>query len=461
MKKIYVLLLAAAVTAGFYSCKKESDSTGKTPVPAGQNIHAMAKAVYSTFPETFESGTKGAYAAASVTLSTGSWYFDNALLGTLATDHKNGTKCVRIQSTGTITMQFDVTNGASQVDIVHATFGTDGAGSWGLWYSTDGGTNWTQTGSNVNTTSATPTTATFLMNINGNVRFQVRKLTGNRLNFDDFSITDNDTAGSGGGGGGTVGGPATRDDNMGMGNPSGATTNTSNTSNYLMVKTQYALSYNNGKGMANWVSWHLSTAWKGSAVRCDCFKGDPTLPTGYFKAVNSSYTGSGFDRGHMCPSADRDGSDADNEATFYMTNITSQAPNLNQGPWNDLEAYCRTLITAGNELYIISGGYGTGGTGSSGAANTIASGSINVPSHFWKVIVVLPIGTGDASRVSTSTRVIAVDMPNTQTSNTHTWGYYRTSVDAIETATGYDFLSAVSTTVQSTVEASVDNGPTN
>ena len=290
------------------------------------------------------------------------------------------------------------------------------------------------------------------MTVSGNVRFQVRKLSGGRLNIDDITITDNASGG----------GTATRDDNMGMGNPSGATTSTSNSNNYLMVKTQYALSYNNSKGMANWVSWHLSTAWKGTATRCDCFTQDASLPSGYFKASTSNYTSTGFDRGHMCPSDDRDGSSTDNAATFLMTNITPQAPHLNQITWEALESYCRTLITQGNELYIIAGGYGTGGSGSNGGTtSTIASGSINVPSHFWKVIVVLPIGTSDVSRVTTSTRVIAVDMPNTQTVNNHTWDYYRTTVDAIESATGYDFLSNVSTSIQSTIESTVDNGPTN
>lgn len=38
-------------------------------------------------------------------------------------------------------------------------------------------------------------------------------------------------------------------------------------------------------------------------------------------------------------------------------------------------------------------------------------------------------------------------------------GYYRTTVDAIENSTGYDFLSNVSASIQSAVEAQVDNGP--
>lgn len=177
--------------------------------------------------------------------------------------------------------------------------------------------------------------------------------------------------------------------------------------------------------------------------------------------MTSNYTNTGFDRGHQCPSDDRDFSATDNAATFLMTNIMPQAPKLNQITWAALETYCRTLIAAGNELYIIAGGYGTGGTGSNGGVtNSIAGGAINVHSYYWKVIVVLPIGSNDVSRVTTSTRVIAVKMPNTQTVSNQAWGTYRFSVNSIESLTGYDFLSNVSTSIQSVIEASVDNGPT-
>jgi endonuclease G len=69
-------------------------------------------------------------------------------------------------------------------------------------------------------------------------------------------------------------------------------------------------------------------------------------------------------------------------------------------------------------------------------------------------------GTNDVSRVTTSTRVIAVLMPNDQTCSSQPWGYYRTTVDNIESLTGYDFLSLVSASTQSVIEAKVDNGPT-
>ena len=457
MKRLFLLLTTAIVVLGMSNCSKSNNATQVIPAVTSAQHHNEERAVYTGWPETFESGTKASYTDGTVTLSTGIWDLNDALIGNLSTDRKDGTKSVRIENTGKVTMNFNVTNGASQVTIAHGVYGTDASSTWQLWYSTNSGSTWTQTGGTTTTSSTTLSTATYTMSVSGNVRFQVRKLTGGRLNIDDFNITDN--SGTGGGtGSDTV---ATRDDNMAMGNPSGATTNVSVPNNYLMVKPQYTLSYNNSKGEANWVSWHLSSAWLGSTDRCNCFTSDASLPASFFHATTSNYTSTGFDRGHLCPSGDRTYSDTDNARTFLMTNMTPQAPNMNEVTWEAFEDYCRTLATSGNELYIIAGWSGQGGTGSSGGTtNTIASGAINVPAYFWKIAVVLPVGTNDVSRVTTSTRVIAVKMPNIQTVNAHTWDYYRTSVDAIESLTGYDFLSNVPVSIQAVIEARIDSGPT-
>ena len=254
---------------------------------------------------------------------------------------------------------------------------------------------------------------------------------------------------------------ATRDANLALGNPSGAVANASTSpNNYLLVKAQYTMSYNKAQAKPNWVSWHLSSAWLGSTARQDNFAADQTLPSGWYRVGASSYSGSGFDRGHNCPSADRTGSTADNSATFLMSNMMPQAPTNNQQTWANLENYCRTLVNNGNELYIICGSYGKGGTGSNGYTTTIDNGNVTVPSNCWKVVVVLPVGDSDISRITSSTRVIAINTPNTTSINS-AWGGYRTTVDAIEAATGYDLLSAVPTSVQSAIESKTDSGPTN
>lgn len=242
-----------------------------------------------------------------------------------------------------------------------------------------------------------------------------------------------------------------------MGNPSGATTDVNNFSNYLMVKQQYAMAYHRDRGIPNWVSWHLDSTWLGNTPRQDDFRPDTTLPAGWYQVLATDYSGSGFDRGHHTPSADRTASVPDNSSTFLMTNMMPQAPDNNQGPWEQLESYLRTLVGQGNELYIIAGGAGTGGTGSNGGVtNTVAGGHVTVPAFTWKVIMVLPSGDNDVSRVSKNTRVIAVIMPNTQGIRTTPWQNFRVSVWKVEFLTGFNFFSNVPRQVQQLIEKRID-----
>ena len=144
-----------------------------------------------------------------------------------------------------------------------------------------------------------------------------------------------------------------------------------------------------------------------------------------------------------------------------MTNMMPQAPQNNQQTWASLENYTRTFLASGNEAYIICGSYGVGGTGSNGGVTTtLDGGRVTVPNRCWKVIVILPVGDNDVARITAATRIIAIDTPNINTLSEQ-WGDYRTSVDAIEAATGLDLLSALPLEVQAVVEAKVDNGPTN
>lgn len=251
--------------------------------------------------------------------------------------------------------------------------------------------------------------------------------------------------------------PASNSVHITMGNPSNAVTDENDPFNYLMDKPQYVLSYHRDRGIPNWTSWHLDPTWLGTTPRQDDFREDTSLPGGWYQVQETDYSGSGFDRGHHTPSADRTLTVADNSATFLMTNMLPQAPANNQGPWADLEGYLRTLVTAGNELYIIMGGSGQGGTGSNGGVTmTVANGHVVVPSQTWKVIIVISQGTDDVGRVTTTTRTIAVIMPNSQTINAD-WRTYRVSVDQVEALTGFDFFSNVPANIQAVIEAIVDN----
>ena len=54
----------------------------------------------STIKEDFETGSKGAYAAANVTLATGQWNLSDALIGGTTADVRNGIAAVRVRNSG-------------------------------------------------------------------------------------------------------------------------------------------------------------------------------------------------------------------------------------------------------------------------------------------------------------------------------------------------------------------------
>ncbi len=247
------------------------------------------------------------------------------------------------------------------------------------------------------------------------------------------------------------------DEHLVMGNPTNATADVNQPTNYLLSKPQYALSYNRDRGTPNWVSWHLDTSWLGSASRQNDFRPDPSLPAGWYRVQGTDYSNSGFDRGHHTPSGDRTRSVPDNSATFLMTNMMPQAPGNNQGPWERLESESRTIAGQGNELHIIMGGTGQGGTGDlGGVTNTIASGNVVVPSLTWKVILIQPVGDNDVARVTSATRTLAVIMPNNTAIRPDAWQKYLATVDQVEALTGYDFFSNVPANIQSVIEARLD-----
>ncbi|GEM_PF-6909146 len=234
-----------------------------------------------------------------------------------------------------------------------------------------------------------------------------------------------------------------------LGNPSRATPIPANADNYLMIKPQYALSYSNRKKIPNWVSWQLNSAWLGDVRRQNDFRFDPDLPRSWYR-VDGRDNFRGYDRGHMVPSADRTRSIEDNSATFLMTNIIPQSKDNNQETWRLLEEYCRRLVSQGEELYIISGG--------AGQKSTVGRGNVTIPATTWKVILVLERPGLTVGDVTTQTRTIAVSVPNDQ-GVSRSWRSYLTSVDQVESLTGYDFFSNVPPDIQKVIEARIDGQP--
>ena len=252
-----------------------------------------------------------------------------------------------------------------------------------------------------------------------------------------------------------------------FGNPSDALDDTSLDTNYLMVKPQFTLSYNTNTLCPNWVAWHLDADNMGDADRSDDFRPDTELPAGWYgvKKADYQYNKYGFDRGHVCPSADRTAIKEDNSMTFLMTNMVPQTPDNNRVIWMHFENFERELVKQGNEVYIIAGPHGTGGTSPKGTFDNIPiklkSGEeylMNVPAYTWKVLIALPSGEDDLERLGNPAlaTAIAINVPNkTGMQKTGDWEQFLCSIDEIEAMTGYDFFELLPDDIEDALEASV------
>jgi endonuclease G len=213
---------------------------------------------------------------------------------------------------------------------------------------------------------------------------------------------------------------------------------------YLMDKDAYVVSYNPRLNAPNWVAWRVTKGDLGDAPRSRGFHADDALPAPFYRVRDDDYRGSGFDRGHLCPSADRSASPGANGATFLFTNVHPQQHDMNAGPWEKLEAHERELARAGEDVYVVAGGVF--------AAEPPRIGrGVAVPDASYKVLVALPRGA-TVRDVDARARAFAVVVPNRAGIARDPWTKYATTVRAVEGTTGYDYLTRLPRAVQDALE---------
>lgn len=145
---------------------------------------------YAQLTEDFESGdSKGSYAEATVSLSTGNWKLNEALIGTTESDLKNDQRSVRMRSNGVLEMDFDYEEGVEQLRfyLANSGFANDTDGEIQVQYSSDSGNSWTD----VNETIIAPDileVQTIDVIIDGPIRFRWVHANGGRINIDDITI---------------------------------------------------------------------------------------------------------------------------------------------------------------------------------------------------------------------------------------------------------------------------------
>jgi endonuclease G len=236
--------------------------------------------------------------------------------------------------------------------------------------------------------------------------------------------------------------PAPASVHLAFGNPSNATADPANEDNFLVVGEGSVFSYNNSRGGVNWVSWRTTRDDVGDKIPRPDFRPDPRLPKWYKRIGYYDYSGSGYDRGHMVPSADRFANPRMNEETFMMSNIVPQTGALNQFPWNEFEMYVRSQAWRKLDVYQIAGCYGDAGR---------LKNKITVPTNCWKIAMIMPRGR-KADQIDERTRIIAVDMPNIDGIENEKWQKYQTTIREIEKRTALNIFADRPQQLQDAIE---------
>ena len=165
------------------------------------------------------------------------------------------------------------------------------------------------------------------------------------------------------------------------------------------------------------------------------------------------YKYSGYDHGHICPSADRQRATECNYQTFYITNMQPQYNKFNAGLWEKMEEDVRTWANQSDTLYVCKGGtidkksnileYVSRNSHQSSQVN---DSHIPVPKYFFMAVL---------SRKGSQWQAMGywVEHVNADRSNDNRKSY-AVSIDVLEGLTGIDFFCNLPDDIEAKVEKS-------
>lgn len=117
----------------------------------------------------------------------------------------------------------------------------------------------------------------------------------------------------------------------------------------------YSVEYRPDLGIPTRVNWMISDSLMGSVKRTPTirFKADRRTPRP--RITSALYIRSGYQRGHMCPAADRSASKDLMRSTFLMSNVCPMTPSINTGAWKKTEEAGRSLARQGHKVNVTAG----------------------------------------------------------------------------------------------------------
>ena len=203
----------------------------------------------------------------------------------------------------------------------------------------------------------------------------------------------------------------------------------------------FSLEWDCNKKANRWTVYQLHDGNNMNKVtRKDEFKEDPEIPSQY-RTKLSDYSGSGFSRGHLCPSSDRLCSREQNSQTFYLSNMQPQWQAHNGGLWNNLEALVRKWDNTSfrDTLYIVKAA-----TIDNANIKQYTSSGLIVPKYFYMAILCVK---------NHQYKAIGLWTEHKNESDTNkNYGDYAISIDELERRTGIDFFCNLPDDIEEEVE---------
>lgn len=207
----------------------------------------------------------------------------------------------------------------------------------------------------------------------------------------------------------------------------------------------YSLEYSYKYKHSYWIAYRFDNTTGGNVGRNEAYKPDPELPSQY-AAKHNDYTNSGYTRGHLCASSDRQYSKEANQQTFYMSNISPQSGNgFNQSgsAWNTgedkVQAWGYNISRSTDTLYVVKGG-----TIGEGMIKGYIKNEIAIPKYFFMAVL---FRSGD------NYKAIGFYMPHENLKDDPDKKdpkKYLMSIDALEQETGIDFFHNLPDNIENT-----------
>ncbi len=215
--------------------------------------------------------------------------------------------------------------------------------------------------------------------------------------------------------------------------------------NDLIIRDIYAMSNNDETKLADWLAYRISIHEVDGYLDVERkWRSDPwldeneTLEKGDYKDANK-HPELQADRGHQAPlAAFKNCPDA--SQSNYLSNITPQNKNLNQGVWKRLEEKVREIVREGKVAYVMTGPLYEFDMPKLPQADE----SHQVPSGYWKIIIIP--SKGDSFEHAAF--VFNQDTPRDSKLSNHV-----VTIDTIEEKSHLDFFWELDKTVEINLES--------